>query len=165
MRKKIAFILFTFFTFYTSLFPTDFYKNYYVDRFGDKTDEWYLCSENICGTSPNMIGGRTKFIAKLYMDNDDVFFDIRRHNGDAYGGDGFIYIKLENGELKAFLAKSISGSFYPDSEDVAELRDLILRENKIKVVVEIKNTAYSFNLGTIDLVTLHDILKSNKATE
>lgn len=162
MQKKIAFVLLTLVTFYTSLFSTDFYKHYYVDRFGDKTDKWYLCSESIHGTSPNTTGGTTEFIAEFCMDNDDVFFDIKRCNGDIYWGDGYIYIKLENGEVKTFLLKNFSGCFYPYPDDTAELRDLVLHENKIKVVVEIKKTPYSFNLGTIDLAMLHDILRRDE---
>ena len=150
------------FTFYTSLFSTDFYKSYYVDKFGDKTNEWYLYSESILGTSPNSIGGKTEFSATLCIDDKDVFFDIKRSNGDAYSGEGFIYIKLENGEIKTFSAKNFSGCFFPSSEYAEELRNLILNETKIKVVVETQKMPYSFNLGTIDLTILHNLLEDDK---
>ena len=158
--KKLYSAIIIIFTCCTSLSSTDFYKSYYVDEFGDKTDEWYLYSESILGTSPNSIGGITEFTGEICVDNSDVFFDIKRRNGGRYSGDGYIFIKLENKEIKVFTAKNFSGCFYP--EENAELRNLILNENKIKVVVEIRNTNYSFNLGTIDLTILHNLLQDDK---
>lgn len=158
--KKICSAVIMLFLFYMSLFSTEFYKNYYIDKFGDKTNEWYLYSEDILGTSPNVLGGKTEFVGKICIDKDTVFFDIKRRNGDTYSGDGFVYIKLKNNEIKVFFVNNYSGSFYPEEKE--ELRNLILNENKIKVVVEIRNMPYSFNLGTIDLTALHDILKIDK---
>ena len=156
MKKNIC-IVATFLIFCVASSATNFYKNYYIDSFGDKTNAWYIYSEKIYGTSPNTTGGTTNFECKLCLDTDYVFFDLRRSNGDRYSGNGTIYVKLENGDMKSFYAENKSNGFYP--EKATSFRNLILKENKIKVVIEINKTNYSFNLGTIDLTRLHNMLK------
>ena len=154
--KKISIVIIVLLTLCVSVFATSFYKRYYVDKFGDKTDTWYIYSETISGTSPNTIGGTTEFKCELCIDSNNVFFDIKRSNGDRYSGNGTVFVKLKNGDVKSFYAENKLNGFYP--EDTASFRNLILSEDKIKVVIEINNTNYSFNLGTIDLTKLHSML-------
>ena len=148
--------------FYASLAATEFKKLYYIDEFDDKTDVWYIRSESIFGTSPNTLGGVTEFRANLCVDEDDVFFIVKRLNGDTYAGDGTVYVKLNNGEIKSFSVKNYSSQFHIENEEQEEFRNLLLHENSIRVVIEINRMNYKFKLGTIDLINLHTILKEGQ---
>ena len=160
--KKIYSLIIVFCMFYTSLAATEFEKRYYIDAFDDKTDEGYLCSEPIFGTSPNTFGGVTEFRANLCVDEEDVFFIVKRRNGDKYAGDGTAYVKLNNGEIKSFSVKNHSSQFYISDKEQEEFRALLLHENSIRVVIEIDYMDYKFKLGTIDLTNLHTILKEGQ---
>ena len=160
--KKICSLIIVFCMFYTSLAATEFEKLYYIDKFDDKTNEWYIRSEPIFGTSPHTFGGVTAFRANLCVDEDDVFFIVKRLNGDKYSGDGTVYVKLNNGETKSFSVKNYSSQLYIKNDEQEEFMDLLLHENSIRVVIEINYMDYKFKLGTIDLTNLHTILKESQ---
>ena len=158
MRNFFYFLLFfTVFSVSAQSSINNFSKTYYVDKFGDKTNNWYIYSEKMIGTSPNNIGGITEFRCELCIDADSVFFDLRRTNGDKYSGSGIIYVKLLSGATKAFSANNYSNGFYP--VDKVAFRKILLEETSIKVVIEIPGSKYSFNLGTIYLSQLQNMLR------
>jgi len=129
---------------------------YYVDEFGDKTDEAFLHSETI-----NIKYGNSKWETqdcRILIDDKYVSFYV----GDTYYNDWIIRTKTPEGEIHSykFIFDGSSRRLYSyyQSEVVGILND-ILKNSRVIAVPDNKYSTdkYDFGIVSIDLETLISI--------
>lgn len=132
---------------------------YFVDDFGDPTDEGYISQTTPAeGTFSNAVARNNDmqwyFIIAPQQAAIVIYeYGWARVTGIAsYPTDYEISVKMDDGTVYTFSAKNYSDRIRLDSNDVADFLDLLFSNPSVKIVIN-KESDYSmasYNLGTVD---------------
>lgn len=139
---------------------------YFVDDFGDPTDEGYISQTTPAeGTFSNIATRIADMQWYFIIAPNQTAFVIYEYGWSpvsgfaAYPTDYGISVKVDDGTVYTFSAKNYSDRISLDSNDEVDFLDILFSNASVKIVIN-EESAYSgasYNLGTVDCSGLAEL--------
>lgn len=141
--------------------------NYFIDEFGDYTEDGYITTDTQYGTFSNSATRNDELAWIPIISGSEISFVLYEYEryqvtGHSYSPDKYkISIKKEDGSVITCRGENSDDRIYI-TENAKAFIDLLFAETKIKIIIQKDNqysTNTSYNLGTIDCSGFSNICK------